>query len=141
MEFTQRQDAKTLLDRDDRRAERSRSEVQHLGMEAWPQTKGKIESTIRFIKSSFWPGLSFDSLAELNRQTRLWCDEVNRRLHGTTREASAGTVPARSADAAQRPARLRHQLTTTSLVRHPSMLDRSQPPAKNLTRYKVANTL
>jgi transposase len=93
MEFTQRQDAKTLLDRDDRRAERSRSEVQHLGMEAWPQTKGKIESTIRFIKSSFWPGLSFDSLAELNRQTRLWCDEVNRRLHGTTREAPLERFP------------------------------------------------
>jgi transposase len=51
-----------------------------------PETKGKIESTIRFIKSSFWPGLSFDSLAELNRQTRAWCEEVNRRVHGTTRE-------------------------------------------------------
>ncbi|MGB6132544.1 MAG: IS21 family transposase [Acidobacteriaceae bacterium] len=52
-----------------------------------PQTKGKIESTIRFIKSSFWPGLTFDSLAELNRQALAWCGEVNRRVHGTTREA------------------------------------------------------
>lgn len=52
-----------------------------------PETKGKIESTIRLIKSSFWPGLRFDSLAELNRQARLWCDEANRRVHGTTREA------------------------------------------------------
>ena len=33
-----------------------------------PQTKGKIESTIRYIKGSFWPGLSFDSLQDLNRQ-------------------------------------------------------------------------
>lgn len=51
-----------------------------------PETKGKIESTICYIKSSFWPGLQFDSLAELNRQALVWCDEVNRRVHGTTRE-------------------------------------------------------
>ena len=51
-----------------------------------PQTKGKIESTIRYIKSSFWPGLRFDSLAELNRQASLWCGEANRRVHATTRE-------------------------------------------------------
>ena len=51
-----------------------------------PQTKGKIESTIRYIKSSFWPGLAFDSLAELNRQALVWCGEANRRVHGTTRE-------------------------------------------------------
>ena len=51
-----------------------------------PQTKGKIESTIRYIKSSFWPGLEFDSLAELNRQALLWCGEANRRVHATTRE-------------------------------------------------------
>jgi hypothetical protein len=51
-----------------------------------PQTKGKIESTIRYIKSSFWPGLGFDSLAELNRQALVWCGEANRRVHGTTRE-------------------------------------------------------
>lgn len=51
-----------------------------------PQTKGKIESTIRFIKSSFWPGTSFDSLQDLNRQARAWCEEANRRVHATTRE-------------------------------------------------------
>ncbi len=33
-----------------------------------PETKGKIESTIRFIKGNFWPGIQFDSLKELNRQ-------------------------------------------------------------------------
>ncbi len=33
------------------------------------------------------------------------------------------------------------EITTTSLVRHPSMLDRSPRPAKNLTRYKVPNRL
>jgi transposase len=51
-----------------------------------PETKGKIESTIRFIKSSFWPGISFETLAELNRQALVWCEDANRRIHGTTRE-------------------------------------------------------
>ena len=51
-----------------------------------PQTKGKIESTIRYIKGSFWPGLRFDSLQELNRQALVWCGEANRRVHATTRE-------------------------------------------------------
>jgi hypothetical protein len=51
-----------------------------------PQTKGKIESTIRYIKSSFWPGLEFGTLAELNRQALVWCEDANRRIHATTRE-------------------------------------------------------
>jgi transposase len=51
-----------------------------------PETKGKIESTIRYIKSSFWPGIRFDSLQDLNRQALTWCEEANRRVHGTTRE-------------------------------------------------------
>ncbi len=47
---------------------------------------GKIESTIRFIKGNFWPGIEFDSLSELNRHALVWCGEVNRRVHSTTRE-------------------------------------------------------
>jgi transposase len=58
-----------------------------------PQTKGKIESTIRYIKSSFWPGLSFDSLADLNRQALAWCEEANRRVHATTREVPLERLP------------------------------------------------
>lgn len=51
-----------------------------------PQTKGKVESTIRYIQSSFWPGLKFETLADLNRQALVWCQEANGRVHGTTRE-------------------------------------------------------
>ena len=51
-----------------------------------PETKEKIESTIRYIKGSFWPGIHFDSLQDLNRQALSWCEEANRRVHGTTRE-------------------------------------------------------
>ena len=54
-----------------------------------PQTKGKVESTIRYIRSSFWPGTCFDSLAGLNRQALAWCEEANRRVHATTREIPA----------------------------------------------------
>ena len=45
-----------------------------------PQTKGKIESTIRYIKGKLLAGDSFDSLKELNRQALVWCEEANRRV-------------------------------------------------------------
>jgi transposase len=52
-----------------------------------PETKGKIESTVRFIKQNFWPGIQFNSLADLNQQARQWMEKVNRQPHATTREA------------------------------------------------------
>lgn len=58
-----------------------------------PQTKGKIESTIRYIKSGFWPGIVFDLLPELNRQALVWCEEANRRVHATTREVPQVRFP------------------------------------------------
>ena len=58
-----------------------------------PQTKGKIESTIRYIKSSFWPGIIFDSIDDLNRQALAWCGEANRRVHATTREVPQVRFP------------------------------------------------
>ncbi len=50
-----------------------------------PETKGKIEACVRFIRTSFWPGLQFSTLADLNRQALDWCEESNGRLHATTR--------------------------------------------------------
>jgi hypothetical protein len=38
------------------------------------QTKGKVESGIRYIRNSFWPGLQFCDLADLNRQALHWLD-------------------------------------------------------------------
>ncbi len=58
-----------------------------------PQTKGKIESTIRYIKSSFWPGIVFDSIEDLNRQALAWCGEANGRVHATTREVPQVRLP------------------------------------------------
>ena len=50
-----------------------------------PQTKGKVERTIRIVKESFWPGVSFTDIDDLNRQAQAWCDRRNQRVHATTR--------------------------------------------------------
>src|SRR6185312_17044057 len=51
-----------------------------------PETKGKIESTVCFVKQTFWPGISFASLADLNQQAHAWMEKVNHQVHATTRE-------------------------------------------------------
>jgi transposase len=51
-----------------------------------PETKGKIESTIGLIKKSFWPGIHFESLGDLNRQAHAWMERANHQVHATTRE-------------------------------------------------------
>lgn len=51
-----------------------------------PQTKGKVERGVGFVKSNFWPGRRFSSMGDLNRQALAWCMEQDRRIHGTTGE-------------------------------------------------------
>lgn len=51
-----------------------------------PQTKGKVERSVQFVEQNFMPGRQFMDLGDLNRQARQWCDEQNRRIHGTTGE-------------------------------------------------------
>ena len=50
-----------------------------------PQTKGKVERTVEVVKRSFWAGVSFTDLDDLNRQAQTWCDACNTRVHRTTR--------------------------------------------------------
>ncbi len=51
------------------------------------QTKGKVESGVRYVRINFWPGLRFLDLTDLNRQARDWLDlTANVRIHGTTGE-------------------------------------------------------
>jgi transposase len=58
------------------------------------QTKGKVESGIRYLRASFWPGLRYTTLADLNQQVWLWLDTVaNVRLHGTTGELPFARLP------------------------------------------------
>jgi Integrase core domain len=51
-----------------------------------PQTKGKVERSVGVIKQSFWPGVSFSDLDDLNRQAHIWCERINSRVHRTTHE-------------------------------------------------------
>jgi transposase len=58
------------------------------------QTKGKVESGIRYVRGNFWPGLRFVDLADLNRQCREWLDgTANVRVHGTTGEVPFDRLP------------------------------------------------
>lgn len=50
-----------------------------------PQTKGKVESGIKYVRRNFLCGRTATSLADLQQQLRVWTAEVaNRRIHGTT---------------------------------------------------------
>lgn len=49
-----------------------------------PQTKGKVERTVSHAKQSFWAGISFTDLDDLNRQAHGWCERINTRVHRTT---------------------------------------------------------
>ena len=51
-----------------------------------PQTKGKVESGVKYIRRNFLCGRQAQSLEDLGSQLRSWLSEVaNARLHGTTR--------------------------------------------------------
>lgn len=52
-----------------------------------PYEKGKIESSIKYIRTNFFPLRTFKDLADVNNQVRGWLDGVaNVRPHGTTGE-------------------------------------------------------
>ena len=50
------------------------------------QTKGKVERSVGIIKHSFWPGVCFTDLDDLNTQARAWCEQRNRQIHHTTHQ-------------------------------------------------------
>ena len=58
-----------------------------------PASKGKVESSVKYVKGNFWPGRDFSDLADLNRQTLKWCGEVAMRIHGTTGERPVDRKP------------------------------------------------
>ena len=71
------------------------------------QTKGKVESGVKYVRNNFWPSARFTDDSDLNRQAIEWCDIVaNERVHGTTDEipkrmleverSSLGVLPDRS---------------------------------------------
>lgn len=49
--------------------------------------KGKVESAVKFVRSSFLAGRSITTVGEINEQAHLWRDvQANPRNHGATRE-------------------------------------------------------
>jgi transposase len=56
----------------------------------YPEFKGRVEASIKYIRHSFFYGRSFASLEDLRAQAGRWRDDIaNQRLHGTTRERPA----------------------------------------------------
>ena len=61
----------------------------HLCWPYRPETKGKIESGVKFSKGNFFLGRTFCSFEDLNQQARRWCHHVNtERTHRET-----GVIP------------------------------------------------
>lgn len=53
-----------------------------------PQTKGKVESGIRYVRGNFLCGRTAQSVLDLRSQLHTWVWQVaNQRVHGTTHEA------------------------------------------------------
>lgn len=49
-----------------------------------PQTKGKVERLVQYVKDNFLPGRTFTDLNDLNLQAINWCKKVDSKAHGTT---------------------------------------------------------
>ncbi len=59
-----------------------------------PQTKGKVESGVKYVRNNFWAGLHFQDLDDVNAQALTWLNTVaNRRVHGTTGEVPFERLP------------------------------------------------
>jgi transposase len=53
----------------------------------YPEAKGRVENSIKYLRHSFFYGRSFGSLADLRAQAQAWRDQTaNERIHATTRE-------------------------------------------------------
>lgn len=52
-----------------------------------PNTKGKIENSVNFVKKGFYQGNDFTSLKQINEELKIWLDEANKRDHATIHEA------------------------------------------------------
>ncbi len=58
-----------------------------------PQTKGRVESGVKYVRGNFWPTVQFSELGDLNRQTQAWVNGIaHQRDHGTTHEQPAARL-------------------------------------------------
>ena len=53
----------------------------------YPEYKGSVEASIKFIRHSFFYGRTFALIEDLRAQALVWIEQTaNTRIHGTTRE-------------------------------------------------------
>jgi transposase len=58
-----------------------------------PQTKGRVESGVKYLRGNFWPTARFTDEADLNHQVQAWIESVaHQRVHGTTGEQPAARL-------------------------------------------------
>lgn len=65
-----------------------------------PETKGKIENTVKFVKTSFFSARRFTSIEEIHEPLSKW---LTRRANGKIHQAT-GRIPARVLELEERPA-------------------------------------
>ena len=51
-----------------------------------PQTKGKVENTVRYVRENFFAGEEFRSVREINIKVLEWINRINNQVHHTTHE-------------------------------------------------------
>ncbi|RPJ64571.1 MAG: IS21 family transposase [Acidobacteria bacterium] len=57
--------------------------------------KGRVEDSVKYLRTNFWPGRTFRDLADLNAQAQAWRDTVaNAREHRATRKVPSLLVAA-----------------------------------------------
>ncbi len=50
-----------------------------------PNTKGKVENSVKYVRTSFFEGEEFNSLDEINKESLNWLNKVNTEIHSTTK--------------------------------------------------------
>lgn len=51
-----------------------------------PNTKGKVENSVLYVRQNFFAGEEFASLNDVNKKAREWLKVVNARIHSTTKQ-------------------------------------------------------
>lgn len=51
-----------------------------------PNTKGKVENSVSYAKNNFFAGEEFMSLKDINNKARMWLEQINNRIHTTTKQ-------------------------------------------------------
>ncbi len=51
-----------------------------------PNTKGKVENSVLYVRQNFFAGEEFTSLNQVNRESQEWLKVVNARIHSTTKQ-------------------------------------------------------